>query len=200
MVIPGQRFEEPWTQRLSAWRWWTVALRGVAAILLGLFSLFLPGVTFVSLVIVFGIYAIVDGVLALTVAARVAEAPGSGSVVARGIASIVAGIIALVWPGITALVLLLVIASWALVSGILEIVTAVRLRKALEHEWLLVVQGILSIAFGVILFIAPAAGAIALGLWVGAYALVLGVLLVMAAFQIRKHQRHLPPTGTFAPA
>ncbi|MDB4954394.1 MAG: hypothetical protein JWO36_1963 [Myxococcales bacterium] len=198
MVVPAEPL--PWPERLTAWRWWTIALRGVAAILLGIFGVLLPGITFLSLVVVFGIYAIVDGVLTLTVGARVAESPHSAPVIARGIASIVAGLIALVWPGITALVLLLVIAAWALVSGILEVVTAVRLRKVLRHEWLLVVQGILSIGFGVILFISPAAGAIALGLWVGAYALVLGVLLVMAGFQMRRHQRDLPGPGAFAAA
>jgi uncharacterized membrane protein HdeD (DUF308 family) len=177
----------------TAWRWWGVALRGIAAVALGVLSLFLPGLTFLSLVIVFGVYAIVDGGLALAVASRETQGP-RWSTVARGMASMVAGVLALVWPGITALALLIVIGSWAVASGVLEIWTAIRLRRQLRGEWLLVLEGILSIAFGLALFIAPAAGALALGLWVGVYALVLGGLLIAAAVRIRSRTRQGQPS------
>jgi uncharacterized membrane protein HdeD (DUF308 family) len=168
------------------WRWWTVVLRGVAAILFGLLSLFVPGAAFLSLVLLFGIYAVVDGVLALSLGFREATYP-RGAMVVRGFVSIAAGLIALFWPRITALVLLLVIASWAIVSGVLEIAMAVRMRKQLEHEWLLGIEGGISIGFGVLLILAPLAGVIVLGLWVGAYALVIGGMLVGTGLRLRSY-------------
>jgi uncharacterized membrane protein HdeD (DUF308 family) len=177
-------------KRLKRWRWWTVALRGIAAIVFGILSVFAPGITFVSLVMLFGVYLIIDGVLALALASKPIEP--RFALIARGLVSIVAGIIALVFPGITAFALLLVIAAWAIVSGILEIVMAVQLRKQLEGEWLLAVEGVLSIAFGVVLMVAPLAGAIVVGLWIGVYALVLGGMLVTTAFRLRSYVRHHP--------
>ncbi len=177
-------------KRPKTWRWWTVALRGIAAIMFGILSVFAPGITFVSLVLLFGVYLIIDGVLALALASRPIEP--RFALIARGLVSIVAGIIALVFPGITAFALLLVIAAWAIVSGILEIVMAVQLRKQLEGEWLLAVEGVLSIAFGVVLMVAPLAGAIVLGLWIGVYALVLGGMLVTTAFRLRSYVHQHP--------
>jgi uncharacterized membrane protein HdeD (DUF308 family) len=115
----------------------------------------------------------------------------------RGLVSIAAGVIALVVPKITALVLLIVIAAWAIVAGITEIVMAVQLRKRIEHEWLLAIEGVLSVAFGIILFLAPLVGAIVIGLWIGAYALVLGGMLIASAFRLRSAA---PPTATPAAA
>lgn len=172
------------------WRWWTVALRGVAAILFGILSMIAPGVTFVSLVILFGVYSIVDGALALALAARPVQP--RMALVGRGLVSIVAGVLALVLPGITAFALLIVVASWSVVSGILEIVLAIQLRKQLEGEWLLALEGLLSIAFGVLLMLAPLAGAIVLGLWIGAYALMLGGMLIGTALRLRSYVHHHP--------
>jgi uncharacterized membrane protein HdeD (DUF308 family) len=184
------------TKRITR-RWWTIALRGVAAILLGVLSLFLPGVTFLSIVILFGVFAIVDGMLSMSLATR--DATGTrGAITIRGLASVLAGVLALVWPGITAFALLMVIAAWAIASGVLEIVMAVRMRKHLRHEGLLIVEGILSIVFGAVLFIAPAAGALAIGLWVGAYALVLGVMLIAASIRLRKAHGELGAIPAFA--
>jgi uncharacterized membrane protein HdeD (DUF308 family) len=176
--------------RFKKWRWWTVALRGVAAILFGLVSLWAPGVTFVWLVMLFGVYAIVDGALALALAARPIQS--RIAIVGRGLVSILAGLLALIVPGITAMVLLLVIAAWAIVAGIFEIVMAVQLRKQIEGEWLLAVEGILSIGFGILLMLAPLAGAIVLGLWIGAYALVLGGMLVGTALRLRSYAHQHP--------
>jgi uncharacterized membrane protein HdeD (DUF308 family) len=191
---------------IVARRWWTVALRGLAAIILGVLAIFLPGLTFLSLVILFGVYAIVDGVLSMTIGLRGGDEPQWASIIGRGLVSVVAGVLALAWPGITGLVLLMVIATWAIISGVLEIVAAIRLRKEIEHEWMLGLTGALAVAFGILLFISPAAGAVALGIWVGAYALMLGVVLVGASLSLRKHQkgmerRHVePPPGAYAPA
>ena len=176
--------------RFKRWRWWTVALRGAAAILFGILSMFAPSVTFVSLVLLFGVYSIVDGVLALGLAAE-PHRPRL-ALIARGLVSIAAGIIALVWPGITGFALLIVIASWAIVSGVLEVVMAIQLRKEIEGEWLLALEGVLSIAFGVLLMLAPLAGAIVLGLWIGAYALVLGGMLIGTALRLRSYLHHHP--------
>jgi uncharacterized membrane protein HdeD (DUF308 family) len=171
--------------RLKRWRWWTVALRGIAAIAFGILSVFAPGITFISLVLLFGVYSIVDGALALALASKPIHS--RFPLIARGLVSIVAGVIALVFPAITGFALLMVIALWAIVSGILEIVMAIQLRKEIEGEWLLAVEGVLSIAFGILLVLAPLAGAIVLGLWIGAYALVLGGMLVATAFRLRSY-------------
>lgn len=174
------------------WRWWSVGLRGIAAVALGLISLFFPGLTFLGLVYVFGIYALVDGVLAVALAPDQHVWP-RGWMIFRGLVSIAAGVIALVVPEITALVLLIVIAAWAIVAGITEIVMAIQLRKRIEHEWLLAIEGVLSVGFGIILFLAPLVGAIVIGLWIGAYALVLGGMLIASAFRLRTAA---PPTAT----
>jgi uncharacterized membrane protein HdeD (DUF308 family) len=92
----------------------------------------------------------------------------------------------------------MVIAAWAIISGILEIVMAVRIRKEIKGEWLLALEGVLSIVFGVLLSIAPLAGAIVLGLWVGAYALVLGGMLIASAFRLRRHVREHPEMAAAA--
>jgi uncharacterized membrane protein HdeD (DUF308 family) len=176
--------------KFKRWRWWTLALRGVAAILFGILSVFAPGLTFVSLVLLFGVYAVVDGVLALTLATR--PVGPRLVLVARGLVSIVIGIVTMLVPGITGLALLLVIAAWAIVSGILEIVTAIQLRKQIEGEWLLALEGILSVAFGVLFVLAPLAGAIVIGLWIGAFALVLGGMLVSTALRLRSYVHHHP--------
>ncbi|HEX2688663.1 MAG TPA: HdeD family acid-resistance protein [Kofleriaceae bacterium] len=176
---------------LAPRRWGGLALRGVAAILLGLISVLLPGVAFMSLVIVFGAYAIIDGGIVLIDAAR-SQVPGRRSAVFRGLTSLVAGVLALAWPGISALVLVMVIAGWAMVAGIFEIATAIWLRKEITGEWLLALQGVLSILFGAAMAIAPFLGAIVIGLWVGSYALVVGGLMLALAFRLRKVARSGP--------
>lgn len=174
------------------WRWWTVALRGVAAIVFGILALASPKAAFLSLVILFGIYAIADGLLALSLGRR--SGISRGAMYGHGIVSIVAGVIALALPQAAGLFALVLIASWAILAGIFEIVTAVRIRHVIEHEWLLGIEGALSVAFGVMLLVSPLAGAIVLGLWVGIYALVLGGMLVGTGLRLRsaEHTHHLP--------
>jgi uncharacterized membrane protein HdeD (DUF308 family) len=99
---------------------------------------------------------------------------------------IFAGILTFIWPGLTALGLLIMIAAWAIVTGILEIVAAIKLRKEIKREWLLVVAGLCSVVFGVLLMLMPEAGAVVLVLWIGAYALVFGILLMVLAFKVRR--------------
>ncbi|HTR55486.1 MAG TPA: HdeD family acid-resistance protein [Kofleriaceae bacterium] len=168
------------------WRWWTVVLRGLVAIAFGIFALFAPTKAYFSLVVLFGVFAVIDGVLAFGLGIK-ERAYHPGAMIARGAVSLAAGLITLFWPNITATALLILIASWAIVAGVIDIVMAVRLRSVIQHEWLLGLEGALSVAFGVLLFLAPLAGAVVLGLWVGAYALIFGGMLVEAGLRLRSY-------------
>jgi len=170
------------------WGW--VMLRGIAALVFGLLTIFNPGITLVALVILFGAYALVDGVF--TIVSAVANRHQESHWVAlliNGIVSLAIGIVTFLWPGITAFALLYLIAAWAVITGIMEIVTAVRLREVLRGEWLLILAGALSVLFGIVLFVAPGAGALAVVLWIGAYAVIFGILLIVLAFRLRSWLR-----------
>jgi uncharacterized membrane protein HdeD (DUF308 family) len=174
--------------------WWVVAVRGVAAVLFGLMALVWPGITVFALVLLFGAYAMVDGVFTLVAAFggrdRVDARSGSrGLLIAQGIAGILLGVLAFVWPGITALALLWVIAAWAVVTGVLEIVAAVRLRRELRREWLLALSGALSVLFGLLLVIWPAAGALTLVVLIGVSAVVFGATLLALGIRLRRQRR-----------
>jgi uncharacterized membrane protein HdeD (DUF308 family) len=112
--------------------------------------------------------------------------------VLEGIVGIAAAVVTVAWPGITALVLVYVIAAWAIITGVLEIAAAIRLRRHVRHEWLLVLGGIASLVFGILLMIAPLAGALVLAIWVGVYSLVFGVMLLALGLRLRSWGR----TGT----
>jgi uncharacterized membrane protein HdeD (DUF308 family) len=171
-------------------RWWTLVLRGVAAVIFGILTFLAPGASLFALVLLFGAYAIANGVINLVLAARTpAGETRWGSLVFESIASIVAGALTLFWPGITALVLLFVIAGWAIATGIAQVVAAVRLRKQIRGEWLLALAGVLSIAFGVLLLLFPGAGALAVIIWIGAYAIVIGALLIALGVRLRSWGR-----------
>jgi uncharacterized membrane protein HdeD (DUF308 family) len=182
-----------------AQNWWALALRGAAAILFGVVALFWPPGAIAALVAVFGAYALLDGIFNLVGAVRAGRAGQRwGALVFEGVVSILVGLITLFWPGITALALVLWVAAWSLVTGVAEIVAAIRLRKHIEGEWLLVLTGILSVAFGILLFISPMVGAIAIAIWIGAYAIVFGALLVGLSLRLRSWastQSHLPAGG-----
>jgi len=169
--------------------WWALALRGIFAILLGLAALVLPGVTLAVLVALFGAYAVVDGVLAIIAGVRAAERHERWwSLILKGLAGIVAGVLAFVWPALTALALLYLIAGWAIVTGVLEIVAAVHLHRA-HGEWLLILNGVWSILFGLFVIVWPGAGVLTL-LWiVGVYAIVFGAMLLVLAFRLRNLHR-----------
>jgi uncharacterized membrane protein HdeD (DUF308 family) len=168
--------------------WWALALRGLVAVLFGLSTFFLPGITLVTLVLLFGAYALVDGAFNVIAFFRVAS--HHWALLVEGAIGIMAGVLTFAWPAITAVVLLYVIAFWAMVTGIFEIIAGIRLRKAAAHEWLLLLMGAFSVLFGLLILFAPGAGALAIVLWIGAYALVFGVFLLTLAFRLRGH-RHL---------
>ena len=166
--------------------WWVLALRGVLAIIFGLIALFAPGLALLAFIIVFAVYAIIDGIAAVVTAIQERGSLNRwGWVLFEGIISILAGIVAFVYPGLTALVLLYVIAFWAIVTGIMEIVAAFAIRGFASREWALGIAGVLSILFGIILIIRPGAGILAILWLVGIYAIIFGILFIVRAFQLR---------------
>jgi uncharacterized membrane protein HdeD (DUF308 family) len=160
-------------------RWWVVGLRGLLGIVFGLICLFVPAAAILSLVLLFSAYMLVDGVFGIYSAIKAARNGDRwGLLILEGIVDIAAGVIAFIWPAITAVAFVLIIAIWALVSGALMLVAAFRLN--IDHgRWWLVLGGVASIIFGVVLIIAPVVGAVVLTWWLGAYALVFGVLLLV---------------------
>jgi uncharacterized membrane protein HdeD (DUF308 family) len=172
-------------------RWWAVVVRGVAAIVFGVLTLLVPGVTLAALVLLFGAYAIVEGIF--NVIASLSGGPAGERwwvLLFEGIVSIAAGVVTFLWPGLTALVLLWVIAGWAIVTGVLEIAAAIRLRREIEGEWTMALSGALSILLGIGIFVLPAVGALAVAATIGVYAIVFGVLLLGLGFRLRRLARH----------
>jgi uncharacterized membrane protein HdeD (DUF308 family) len=165
--------------------WWAVAFRGLAGILFGIITFILPGISLAALVLLFGAYAFADGVLSIVSAVRRRGADRWWLLLLQGIVGIGAGVVTLLWPGITAIALLFVVAAWALVGGALQVAAAIRLRKVITGEWLLALGGVLSIALGVLLVLFPGPGALALVIWIGAYAFVFGILLLVLGFKLR---------------
>jgi uncharacterized membrane protein HdeD (DUF308 family) len=181
--------------------WWLVALRGVAAILFGILAAIVPGLTLALLVMLFGAYALIEG--GFNIIAAVRRATGDRpwwALLLEGLVSVAAGVIAFVMPGLTALALVYLIAAWAVLTGVLEIAAAVRLRKHITGEWWLALTGVLSIAFGVLVSLYPGAGALVMVLWIGAYAIIFGVLLLVVAFKLRRVRGEVGGTGTVAHA
>jgi len=169
--------------------WWLVVLRGVLAILFGFTAFVWPDLTWVVLIMMFGIYTLVDGLVAVgTGLSRAKDSPRWWAFLVEGLVSIVAAVVALIWPQLTALIMVLVIAVWAVLTGILEIIAAVRLRHEINNEWLLALGGILSIALGVFLFLRPIAAGIAIIWTVASYAVIFGVLLIALGFRLRNQK------------
>jgi uncharacterized membrane protein HdeD (DUF308 family) len=177
--------------RELAENWWLLLLRGIAAIGFGVLAFIWPDLTLLTLTYMWGIYAISDGVFALwaAIAGKDGEIAPRWWLAVVGIAGILAGLLAFVWPDMTALVLLMFIASWAIVIGLLQIWGAIRLRKEIEGEWLLGLSGLLSAAFGVLMFAQPGAGALAVVWMIGWFAILAGCVYIALAFQLKKYKR-----------
>ena len=166
--------------------WWVVLLRGIVGVIFGVVAFTARGYATLLALFVWGAYAVVDGAVALYMtylAAR--QERRSWPFLLEGLAGIGAGVIAFAAPGIIALVLLYLIAAWAIITGIVEIVAAIDLRKVIQNEWLLGLGGVLSITFGVVVAVQPDAGALAVVWTVGAYALLFGITLIVLAFRVR---------------
>jgi uncharacterized membrane protein HdeD (DUF308 family) len=166
--------------------WWVLLLRGIVAILFGVLTFMQPGISLASLVLLFGAYALADGALAAwTAVSHRKDRENWWVLLLEGLLGIGVGAITLLKPGVTALVLLFYIAIWAIATGVLEIVTAIRLRNEIEGEWMLVLAGLASVAFGVVMMAAPGAGALAVLWLIASYAIVFGALFVLLAFKVR---------------
>jgi uncharacterized membrane protein HdeD (DUF308 family) len=166
--------------------WWSLVIRGFLGIAVGILTFLWPSITLFALVLLFAAYALVDGVVSLIGAMRaVASHERWGALLLESFFGIVVAVITAVRPGTTALSLVFVIAVWAIITGIAEIAAAIRLRKHVSGEWLLVLGGIASIVFGVLIAAVPTAGALVIALWFGAYALVFGTILVVLGFRLR---------------
>lgn len=182
---------------MLAKNWWLVLLRGIVSILFGLVAFAWPGLTLFTLVLFYGAFALVDGIIALASAFTGGAKPvPTWWLVLVGIAGIAAGIITFLWPGLTAIVLVIFIGAWALVHGIFEIIGAIKLRKEIDNEWMLILAGVISVVFGLLVLFAPGAGALGLIWAIAAYSIVFGVLLIGLSFRLRKHNTaHAAPAA-----
>ena len=176
--------------------WWAVALRGVVAILFGIAAFAMPVVTMLSLVVAFAAFSFVDGVFGIIMSVRGARQGGRWIwLLLSGILGIVSGAVAILWPGITVLAFVVLVAAWALVNGTAMLISAFRLKIDHGRVWLMI-AGIVSVVFGILLVLSPFTGALAMTFWTGAHALVLGATLLVLAFRLRSHRTGLP--GEFA--
>jgi uncharacterized membrane protein HdeD (DUF308 family) len=166
-----------------------LALRGIVAIIFGLVAFFTPAITLYVLTLMFGAYAFLDGIVSLVAAVRSARAGHHWwGLLFEGIVGLGAAATTAIWPALTLLVLVTIIGLWAIVTGVFEIVAAIHLRRQISGEWLLGIAGLLSILFGVLLFIAPGRGALVLALWIGAYVFIFGIVMLALAFRLRSWQ------------
>jgi uncharacterized membrane protein HdeD (DUF308 family) len=188
---------------LMTQNWWAIALRGLFAVLFGIAAFVWPGITLWALVAIFGVYALVDGIFAVVEAFRRDARERWWALLFEGIIGIAIGIVTFTWPGLTAMGLLYLIAFWAIVTGVFEIITAIRLRHEISGEWMMALIGILSIAFGMLLVAFPLAGALSVVLVIGAFAFASGALMIALGFKLRSlashggefpHPRHAAPS------
>jgi uncharacterized membrane protein HdeD (DUF308 family) len=177
---------------LLAQNWWAFALRGVLGIIFGLIAIFYPGVTMLSLVLVFSAYALVDGIFAIVAAVRaMRQHERWGYLLLEGIVSITAAAIAFLWPGITVVSFVFLLGTWAILSGGLMLSAALRLNA--DHgRWWLALGGLVSVIYGALLIAAPFIGALVLTWWLAAYAIVFGFALIAVAIKLRARRREQP--------
>ncbi len=173
--------------------WWVFLVRGILAILFGIVAWIWPDLTVTVLVVLFGAYALVDGIFAIVAAITSGEGGRWLPLLLLGLAGIAVGIMTFLWPDITAVALITIIGVWAIIIGVMQIVAAIQLRQRIEGEWALGLAGLAAIVFGAIVVIFPGSGAIALVWLIGIYAIFFGILLVALAFRLRGLRDELPP-------
>jgi uncharacterized membrane protein HdeD (DUF308 family) len=185
---------------LLARNWWAIAIRGAFAVLFGLIALVSPGATLLSLALFFAAYLLVDGIFGIVAAIRAASQHQRwGLLLAEGALNIVMGLIAAMFPVGAVLAFVMITAAWSIVTGILMIVAALKLNPAYGRGWL-IFSGVVSVLFGLALALSPVIGAVVLTWWVGAYALVFGIALLVLAFKLRGRRSDAPnTTGTAMP-
>ncbi len=178
---------------MLAKNWWMLIARGVFAVIFGVIALIVPQITLAALILMFGAYVLVDGVFNSYTAFTARQMnPRWWVTLLEGLVGILAGILTFIFPTMTAIVLLYVIAFWAIMTGILEIAAAIQLRQEISNEWLLGLGGVLSMMFGIALILAPGTGALALVWVIGLYAITFGVSLIILGFRVRA----MPTTPT----
>lgn len=166
--------------------WWSLVIRGVLAIVFGIVAFIYTGQTLLSLVLVFGVFAVLSGIASLVAAVRAGEVHQRwGWLAVSGLLSIAAGVMTFVWPGITALAFVLLVAAWAIFTGVMEITFALALPETLAHPWLMGFSGLLSVVLGIVLAVWPRAGAVSLTWLVGIYAIAYGATLLYYAYRTR---------------
>jgi uncharacterized membrane protein HdeD (DUF308 family) len=167
--------------------WWVILLRGICALIFGLLTFIRPDVTLATLILLWGAFALVDGIFALWAAVAGHYPKARWWLVIAGLVGIGAGLTTLIMPGVTALVLLYFIAGWAIGVGVMQIIGAIRLRKEIDNEWMLIASGALLVLFGLVLFFQRGAGALGLIFVIGGFSLVYGVTLIALALKLRSH-------------
>lgn len=178
--------ERPMAFEILTRNWWAVALRGGLAIAFGVLAFLMPLPTILALVWLFGAYALIDGVFSLVSAAKRDRSQPWWALLFEGLIGVAIGALAFVWPGLTTMALVYLIAAWAFLTGIFEIVAAIRLRKEITGEWMLGLSGVLSVSLGILLAVAPAPAAVALVWVVAAYAIVFGILLIALSVRLKR--------------
>jgi uncharacterized membrane protein HdeD (DUF308 family) len=169
--------------------WWSWLLRGIAALAFGVLAILWPGITFLVFVAMFAAYALVDGIIHLAASFRAAGGQPRWLLAFQGILGVAVAILTFMWPGITALALLFLIGAWAIVGGAMRIALAIQLRKVIAGEWLLALSGVMSIIFGVLVYLVPVAGVVGVAFMVGFYAIVLGIVMMSLAMRLRRFER-----------
>lgn len=182
---PGSVLMRPMLDGLAR-NWWLLLLRGILAIIFGLLTFAWPGLTLFTLVLFYGAYALVDGLFSLVAAVTKGPPAPRWWLVLIGLLGIGAGIVTLLYPQITGIVLLYLIAGWAIASGVFQIVGAIRLRKEIEDEWLLGLSGLVSVVFGLLILAFPGAGALGIAFAIGAFAILHGILQIALALKFKK--------------
>lgn len=197
--IPDSWPDTPLSTMLAQ-NWWVVLLRGMLGIAFGLVAIMMPGVTLLSLALVFSVYMFVDGVLAITMAIREARHGERWlTLAAEGLLRIGVAILAYVWPLLTILAFVYIVAVWSIISGAMLVSASFKLHESHGRIWL-GVGGVLSVLFGLLLMAAPPMGALIMTLWVGIYATIFGAALVMLAFRLRIHRNDHMAGTTAIPA
>lgn len=180
---------------LLARNWWMFLLRGTLALVFGIAAIFLPQAAFLTLVLVFGAFAFVDGVFAL-IAAFTSEAKSENWwwLILEGAFGILIGVLTIIQPAAMGEAWLILIGVWAIVTGLFEIITAIRLRKMIEGELWMILAGLASVVFGLLVLINPGSGAFAVGFIIGFYAIIFGVTLIAFSLRLRRHKNRVADT------